>query len=341
MPNKKLSSFTDEITTLNSTDRFLVARAGSSLDHFVTAENLVPEYKGTSTTSRAIASSGSITVSTQSGLAYVVGSRVRLASSASPANYMEGVVTSYSSTTLVFTSDVAGGSGTFASWNLSLAGDRGSTGATGAGYGGTSTTSLTIASSGSISVTTQAGLAYVVGSRIRLASSATPANYMEGVVTSYSSTTLVFTSDVAGGSGTFASWNLSLAGDRGATGSTGPTGAVSSASSLIMAHIATPSAPSAGNTAIYAKSDGNVYRRAAGGAEQVIGSGAGSGNIPAGSSAPTGSPPTVDPPSDSQAQLFLQLQADIYGITTLKLWIGIDKTGALGTNGWVDGATYF
>ena len=211
MPNKKLSSFTDEITTLNSTDRFLVARAGSSLDHFVTAQNLVPGYKGTSTTSRAIASSGSITVSTQSGLAYVVGSRVRLASIASPANYMEGVVTSYSSTTLVFTSDLAGGSGTIASWNLSLAGDRGAAGATGAGYGGTSTTSRTIASSGSISVTTQAGLAYVVGSRIRLASSATPANYMEGVITSYSSTTLVFTSDLAGGSGTIASWTLSLA----------------------------------------------------------------------------------------------------------------------------------
>ena len=69
MPNKKLSSFTDEITTLNSTDRFLVARAGSSLDHFVTAQNLVPGYKGTSTTSQAIASSGSITVSTQAGLA--------------------------------------------------------------------------------------------------------------------------------------------------------------------------------------------------------------------------------------------------------------------------------
>jgi hypothetical protein len=93
----------------------------------------------------------------------------------------------------------------------------------GAGYGGTSTSTLAIASSGSISVTTQAGLAYVVGSRVRLASSATPTNWMEGVVTSYSSTTLVFTADLSNGSGTISSWTLSIAGVRGATGADGRT----------------------------------------------------------------------------------------------------------------------
>jgi hypothetical protein len=48
---------------------------------------------------------------------------------------------------------------------------------------------------------------------------------MEGLVTSYSGTTLVITVDTIGGSGTFASWNINVAGNFGATGATGATGA--------------------------------------------------------------------------------------------------------------------
>ena len=44
---------------------------------------------------------------------------------------------------------------------------------------------------------------------------------------------------------------------------------------LALPHIATPSDPGAGNTAIYAKSDGKIYRRAAGGSEVEVGSGGG------------------------------------------------------------------
>ena len=171
-------------------------------------------------------------------------------------------------------------------------------------YGGTSTTLRTIAASGSQTVTTQAGLAYVVGSRVRLASSASPTNFMEGIVTAYSGTSLTFTSDLAGGSGTFASWNLSLAGNIGATGATGPTGpagatgptgpagtngatgpqgptgatgSVSAASGVTLAHISTPSAPASGNTIVYAKSDGDLYYIPAGGSETLVGSGSGGG----------------------------------------------------------------
>ncbi len=64
-------------------------------------------------------------------------------------------------------------------------------------------------------------------------------------------------------------------GPQGPTGATGATGSVSSASSLILAQIATPSAPSSGNTAIYSKSDGKLYRLPAGGSESEIGSGGG------------------------------------------------------------------
>ncbi len=52
-------------------------------------------------------------------------------------------------------------------------------------------------------------------------------------------------------------------------------GTVVMTSALTMTHIATPSEPAASKTAIYAKSDGKVYKYANGGAETEIGSGAG------------------------------------------------------------------
>lgn len=104
-------------------------------------------------------------------------------------------------------------------------GATGNTGATGPGYLATSTTSNTIASSGSKSFTTQSGLAYSAGARVRAADTGNPStNYMEGVVTAYSGTTLTFTADRSVGSGTLTAWTLNLAGDQGATGATGPTG---------------------------------------------------------------------------------------------------------------------
>lgn len=97
------------------------------------------------------------------------------------------------------------------------AGSPGPPGPPGAGYMATSTTSLTIAGSGSKSFTTQAGLAYTTGARIR-ATTLTNGSWMEGVATSYSGTTLIATMDLFGGSGTYTDWDINLAGERGATG---------------------------------------------------------------------------------------------------------------------------
>jgi hypothetical protein len=86
-------------------------------------------YAGvTSTTSVTIgAGSQTFTVSIPStNDAYVVGSRVRVASSVSPSNFMEGVITAYSGTTMTVLVDTIGGSGTYASWNFSIAGVPGS-----------------------------------------------------------------------------------------------------------------------------------------------------------------------------------------------------------------------
>ncbi len=101
-------------------------------------------------------------------------------------------------------------------------GPPGSTGATGPGFAATSASSVTIASSGSKAFTTQAGLAYSPGARVRVSDVANPTTkWMEGVVTAYSGTTLTFTADKSGGSGTLTSWNINIAGQPGATGASG------------------------------------------------------------------------------------------------------------------------
>lgn len=91
-----------------------------------------------------------------------------------------------------------------------------------AGYGGTSTTSLAIGT-GSKVFTTQSGLAYN-GARVRAAAASDATKWMEGVAT-YAGTTLTITVDKTGGSGTFASWTLAIAGQPA-------TGDMSSANNL-------------------------------------------------------------------------------------------------------------
>ncbi|WP_029085014.1 pyocin knob domain-containing protein [Bradyrhizobium sp. th.b2] len=97
---------------------------------------------------------------------------------------------------------------------LASKGDQGAQGIQGAGYGGTSTTSLTIGA-GAQAFTTQAGLAYQNGARVRASSTANPSNWMEGLAT-YAGTTLTITVDKTSGAGTIASWNFNIVGQPGA-----------------------------------------------------------------------------------------------------------------------------
>ena len=102
-------------------------------------------------------------------------------------------------------------------------GPTGVNGATGASYYATSTTSNTVGT-GSKTFTTQSGLAYAVGSQIRAIYTSNTSVWLEGQITSYSSTTLTINVTLTAGSGTFASWYFSIAGIQGATGPQGPTG---------------------------------------------------------------------------------------------------------------------
>ena len=101
-------------------------------------------------------------------------------------------------------------------------GIQGLTGKNGASYNGTSVSSLTVAI-GPISLvylptitTDNIGLAYGVGSRIRISRVADPVGtFMEGVVTIVNNTTgaMDITIDTISGTGTYIDWNLSLAGE--------------------------------------------------------------------------------------------------------------------------------
>lgn len=79
----------------------------------------------------------------------------------------------------------------------------------------TSTTSLAISASGSktLNFTASTNLGWLVGTRLRFANDAN--HYMEGVVSAVSSTSVTISVDNHAGSGTFASWNISIAGDKG------------------------------------------------------------------------------------------------------------------------------
>ena len=68
---------------------------------------------------------------------------------------------------------------------------------------------------GSKTFTTQAGLAYVAGARVRAFFTGAPTTYVEGTVASYSGTTLILNADDFNGSTTPTSWTFTIAGKTG------------------------------------------------------------------------------------------------------------------------------
>lgn len=89
----------------------------------------------------------------------------------------------------------------------------------------TSTTSLAVQNGSSLTLTTQAGKYYSPGLFVMIVDTAAPTtNWMHCPITSYIGTQLICTPDASLGSGTYATWTISLSGPIGPTGPTGPTG---------------------------------------------------------------------------------------------------------------------
>ena len=137
------------------------------------------------------------TFTVPSGLNYAANTRVRFIAAGSSA-WLEGVVQSYSVTSMSVTVDRASGSGSFSSWLL--AGE----------ITPSSSTSLSVGS-GYKTFTVKAGLPYAGGNRVRF-STGNGATYMEGTVLSYSGTSMAVSVDTTAGSGTYSNWQLSSAG---------------------------------------------------------------------------------------------------------------------------------
>jgi hypothetical protein len=110
----------------------------------------------------------------------------------------------------VFAPDLAAGK-----WLFLATLPSGTNGVNGNGYGGTSSTSLTIANGAPKIFQTQSGLAYLVGDYVRAKSTANGNNFMEGLVSSYSGTSLTIAVAAIGGSGTFADWQFNQSGSPG------------------------------------------------------------------------------------------------------------------------------
>ena len=136
-------------------------------------------------------------------------------------------------------------------------------------YDLTSVSSVAIATGSKTFTTNLSNIstAFTVGTRVRVAYITTPANYMEGVITSFSGTTLVVNVDSIGGSGTYANWTVSVAGIQGSNGvtsfsgnstgltpATATTGAITLAGILVGANGGTGLSSFTANGIVYASS---------------------------------------------------------------------------------------
>jgi hypothetical protein len=70
--------------------------------------------------------------------------------------------------------------------------------------------------------TSSSNLGWLIGTRLRISN--TTSNWMEGPITAVSATSVTINSDLVSGSGTFTSWNLTIAGERGQPGVDGADG---------------------------------------------------------------------------------------------------------------------
>ncbi|MEN9925514.1 MAG: hypothetical protein RL268_1640 [Pseudomonadota bacterium] len=115
-----LSALPTFATEANSLASELNGYASNAAASAATATN-APGTSATSTTSLAIGT-GTKALTVQTGKAFVVGQWVTVTSTATPANWMHGQITAYTSGTGALTVNVTavGGSGTYAAWTIGL-----------------------------------------------------------------------------------------------------------------------------------------------------------------------------------------------------------------------------
>ncbi|WP_338633640.1 hypothetical protein [Afipia carboxidovorans] len=193
-------------------------------------------------------------------------------------------------------------------------------------YGGTSATSLAIGT-GSRVFATQEHLAYQNGARVRATSQSDPTKWMEGVA-AYAGVTLTLDVDKVNGAGTFADWNLNLAGEPGKDGLNG--------------QMSGPIASDDGEIVLFSGTDGATVKRAAGSGMVQVSDGV------FGLATPGSDFVKPDTPSAFSKQQSYTLEAltdgttinwDVSGAQKAKVTLGGNRTMNAVTNA-VEGTTY-
>lgn len=151
-------------------------------------------------------------------LGWGVGSAVRITSNVEPLTwYMDGIVTGLTSTTIAIQVSFATGAGTKQSENLTIR----LSGVNGVGL----PSIVTASSSTSVAIGTGTktfnysaiiNLGWIVGTRLIMYNSV--GNYMVGLINTVTSTQVTVNVDRIVGSGTYASWTISISGDVGPVG---------------------------------------------------------------------------------------------------------------------------
>lgn len=153
-------------------------------------------------------------VEATAGIGFIVGSRIIVANSAT--SWLTGAVTAVSQTGVTVLVDNFSGTGTYTAWTIGLAGTAGANGinvdvirsSVSSNSIGTGTKTWAYSSS--------ANLGWSAGTRLRAYNSA--GNLMEGLITSVSTTSVTVDVSLTQGSGTYTSWTLSIAGEKGIDG---------------------------------------------------------------------------------------------------------------------------
>ena len=207
------TSATTAATAATNASNSATAAAGSATSASTSATNA---------SNSATAAAGSAT-SASTSATNAASSATSAAGSASTATTQAGIATTQAGNASTSASNAA----TSATNAAASAVNAGST------FTATSTTSNTIGT-GNFTFTTQANKNFIAGQPIIAVSQANSANYIHGVVNSYSGTTLVITEMDNGGSGAHADWNIAVTGTPGPAG----TGNINSGTSGQLAYYA-------------------------------------------------------------------------------------------------------
>jgi hypothetical protein len=189
-------------------------------------------------------------------------------------------------------------------------GPTGVSGPQGPSYlGVTSSSNLSIESGVTKNFTVNKVDAFTVGTRARLASTAVPTNFMEGVITFIVGTSITMLVDKINGNGnTYASWALVLgAGEVGPIGPTGPQGTSITVKGQVANVVNLPSSGNTVNDAYIVTANGNLYVWSGSSwinAGPIVGPTGPQGVTgPQGITGPTGAQSTVEGPTGPQGPL--------------------------------------